>query len=401
MHLREGIAAAQANRLDEAARHFESMLAREPDHVDALNNLAVVRCGQRRLADAEAIYRRLLARLPDAPHVRNNLAVVLRDLGQKDEPVPLLTRAVELAPDYADAWRNLGFALIDLERHDEAARALFEAARLQPQTAEIEANLARALHASGRTPEALEHGRTALEIKDRHACLAFSGSGGKPLAARTPPAFNLATPARNIIAFSLWGTARCYTQGALENAALAHRIYPGWTCRFYVDSSVTAEVVAELRRLEAQVVEMPEQRGPNYGLFWRFLAADDPAVDRFLCRDCDARLNAREAAAVQAWLASPFAFHAMRDAPFHTELLLAGLWGGVGGALSGIGAAIDRFYRPGQHRWVDQDFLRLVIWPRIRPQLLTHDGWYDGLGALPFPEGTRLEWPDHVGAGRV
>ncbi|CAM9970164.1 unnamed protein product, partial [Discosporangium mesarthrocarpum] len=32
---------------------------------------------------------------------------------------------------------------------------------------------------------------------------------------------------------------------------------------------------------------------PTPGMFWRFLPADDPTVDRFIVRDVDSRLNAR------------------------------------------------------------------------------------------------------------
>lgn len=79
--------------------------------------------------------------------------------------------------------------------------------------------------------------------------------------------------------------------------------------------------------------------------------------------------------------------------------MLAGLWGGVGRRLSGIRNGIDQFYRPTDHRWVDQDFLRRVIWPRIRDQVLIHDSCYDLFGAVPFPSEGHLTGPHHVGAG--
>src|SRR5262249_41524861 len=87
--------------------------------------------------------------------------------------------------------------------------------------------------------------------------------------------------------------------------------------------------------------------------------------------------------------------------PFHTELILAGLWGGVGGRLRGIRAWIDRFYRPTDHRWADQDFLRAEVWPRIREQTMIHDSFYALFGAQPFPPEGRLTLPEHVGAGHV
>ncbi len=41
------------------------------------------------------------------------------------------------------------------------------------------------------------------------------------------------------------------------------------------------------------------------GMFWRFLVADDPQVDRFIVRDSDSRLNARDAYAVAEWCLLP------------------------------------------------------------------------------------------------
>jgi len=161
---------------------------------------------------------------------------------------------------------------------------------------------------------------------------------------------------------------------------------------------VPQAAIETLARAGAQIVMMPRAES-HFGLFWRFLAADDPQVRYFLCRDADARLNTQEQAAVAAWLRSGRPFHVMRDALFHTELILAGLWGGVGGRLRGIGRWIERFYRPTSHRWVDQDFLRAQVWPRIRGQCLIHDNWYDLFGAQQFPLEGRLVPPNHVGAG--
>jgi len=51
---------------------------------------------------------------------------------------------------------------------------------------------------------------------------------------------------KKIISFSLWGKKPFYTQGAIENVKLQPKIYPGWTCRFYVDESVPKEIREEL-----------------------------------------------------------------------------------------------------------------------------------------------------------
>jgi hypothetical protein len=50
-----------------------------------------------------------------------------------------------------------------------------------------------------------------------------------------------------VISFSLYGDRELYTVGAVINAELVHKIYPGWVARFYVDETVPGEVVSALK----------------------------------------------------------------------------------------------------------------------------------------------------------
>jgi hypothetical protein len=129
----------------------------------------------------------------------------------------------------------------------------------------------------------------------------------------------------------------------------------------------------------------------------RFHVADDPEVARYLVRDCDSLVNAREAAAVSVWLESGKPFHVMRDWWTHTDPILAGMWGGVGGVLPPIAPLIES-YRSKEietPNW-DQWFLRDRIWPSIRSSALVHDRLFASQGSLPFP-GTQPFGNLHVG----
>ena len=53
--------------------------------------------------------------------------------------------------------------------------------------------------------------------------------------------------------------------------------------------------------------------GNTSGMFWRFMVASDPTVDRYIIRDVDSRLNARDRIAVEDWIQSGYAVHTMRD----------------------------------------------------------------------------------------
>ena len=72
---------------------------------------------------------------------------------------------------------------------------------------------------------------------------------------------------------------------------------------------------------------MPKSGGAAWGMFRRFFVADGPAVDRFIVRDSDSRLNPRDAFAVADWCDSSKPAHSVRDHPNHQRLLNGGLWG--------------------------------------------------------------------------
>ena len=57
---------------------------------------------------------------------------------------------------------------------------------------------------------------------------------------------------------------------------------------------------------------------------WRFFPSLDPQVDVMVSRDLDSLISAREAAAVQEWLASDKQIHVMRDHPHHGTVMLGG-----------------------------------------------------------------------------
>jgi hypothetical protein len=134
-------------------------------------------------------------------------------------------------------------------------------------------------------------------------------------------------------------------------------------------------------------------------LLWRFDVIADPAVKRFLIRDADSLLCVKERVAVDAWLQSRYHFHAMRDWYSHTDLLLAGMWGGVGGILPPPAALMQAYtaWRV-ENDHVDQDVLSETVWPTIRRDVLIHDSIFTGcLGSVPFPPFGQSPPGSHIG----
>jgi hypothetical protein len=99
---------------------------------------------------------------------------------------------------------------------------------------------------------------------------------------------------KRVISFGLYGGKPKYTTGAIRNAELAKDYFPGWVCRFYVTSDVPLPVLEKLKSLGSEILNIPPGKGYISGMFWRFLVAADDSVDRYIIRDADSRLNARD-----------------------------------------------------------------------------------------------------------
>jgi tetratricopeptide (TPR) repeat protein len=320
------------------------------------------------------------------------LGLLFHRLGDPAAAATTFARLLDQAGDDAQVCGNLGVALLELGRVNEALPHLLRAAGLEPDAPNWLDGLTHGYTRLGRVDDARATGLQSLQLKD-----AAAGPSPEPLARQVAPPFDVASPERNLIVYSLWGDAPRYLEGALRNAMLAPDLFPGWTCRFHCDDSVPIGLQHQLLAHGAQVVRMARPAQFYDGLFWRFSVIGEAGVDRFLVRDADSVLSAREKAAVDDWLLSGALFHVMRDNPLHSELMLAGMWGGVGGALPPL-SRLARFsvaHTPTRH--IDQWFLRAVIWPRIRAHCLVHDSFYPFPGARPFPVHAWAEPDFHVG----
>jgi len=250
----------------------------------------------------------------------------------------------------------------------------------------------------GKSDEVARYGLAALQRADAR----FTAGQTVQQPAEAPPAFNPHNPAENIIAFTLYGEQPRYCETLIKNVEVAQALYPAWTCRIYLNDSVPQHVWQRLQQPHVQLVDMSAEK-EIFPTLWRFLVMDDPDVKRFIIRDADSLLSEREAAAVQAWLGSPYWFHHMRDYFTHTELLLAGMWGGCGGVFHHVGQQIRDFMAQyqGSQRFTDQYFLKTALWPVVRNSILNHDELFNFHHAQPWPAHAPVRWQTehfHVGS---
>ena len=215
----------------------------------------------------------------------------------------------------------------------------------------------------------------------------------EPLATQATPATKPAGEeedggGKKLITYSLYGSSPKYCNGAVKNAQTIGRVFPGWQARFYTDvSTVPSHIQSALRAAGAEIVPIDMAKYGSQSMFWRFWAAADRDVARFISRDVDSRLMARDAMAVAAWEQSGKAFHIVRDHPSHSLYPMSGgLWGARRGALPQVLELIAAFPTDSAYL-TDMNFLNGRVWPIAMRDVLQHDAFscaeFDG--ALPFP----------------
>jgi tetratricopeptide (TPR) repeat protein len=349
------------------------------------------------LDDAADRMSALIRSHPDAPSIDEYKLLSLFHYAKRDyrHAIESLRQTHLLFPDDVDTAQNIGRLLLATGRATEALVWLERVHRVRPDTPSIHDGLAEVYGRLGNQVRARYHGERSLTLKDG---LAAERTPICAMPDTPPPPFRQDHPRRNVIAFSLWGNQARYINGAIRNAELARQVYPGWRCRFYCGRSVPGPAVAALLAAKAEVI-IREQTGAFLeGLFWRFDVASDPTVDRFLVRDADSVIGPREAAAVADWLRAPKPFHLIRDYFTHTDLMLAGLWGGSGGILPDLTPHYAPYLQNTAKTFnSDQQFLGAVVWPAIRNHALVHDSCFRANGSHPFPADAPVTPGRHVG----
>ena len=186
-----------------------------------------------------------------------------------------------------------------------------------------------------------------------------------------------------VISMSLYGSNPRYTRGAIENAKLVDKVFPGWTLRIYLSNTLNVavphDIVHQLKSLNVDLVFMNPLTTPVKPMMWRFLVANDVTVDRFIVRDTDSRLIPRDATEVERWIQSGKAFHCIRDHQGHGDWPVSGgLWGAVPSQLHLIvknNTFEGKMGEFGHQYSKDQQFLRDVVWPQVKHEAYCSDSF--------------------------
>jgi len=154
----------QQGRLVDAARLYETVLAKRAQDFASLYNLGLVRVDQGRYDEGAGLFRRAIATDPRSAAAHNALGTVLQRLDRPDEAIVAYRAALAIDPRDANALANLGAALGALDRETEALAACDQALAIDPRHSGALANRGNALKALGRLDAARAAYERALAI---------------------------------------------------------------------------------------------------------------------------------------------------------------------------------------------------------------------------------------------
>jgi Flp pilus assembly protein TadD len=200
----------QAGQLHDAEQLYRQILAREPNHADAMHHLGMAAGQAGRNDIAVELIGRAIAIKPDYPEALNNFGNALKGSGQLDEAIAAYRQAIALRPSHPDAHGNLGSALNAKGQHDEAIAAYGRAIALSSSNPVTYYNLGNALKDKGQLDEAMAAYRRAIALKPNYAEAHFNigtAQGNKGKIEQAIAAYRRATALKPDYAEAHWNLA--------------------------------------------------------------------------------------------------------------------------------------------------------------------------------------------------
>jgi predicted O-linked N-acetylglucosamine transferase (SPINDLY family)/ADP-heptose:LPS heptosyltransferase len=146
----------QQQRLNEAAELYQAILTTEPQHIDALHFLGVLKGQFGEAQTAVDLIKQSLALYPDNAAAYSNLALVLQTLSRFDEALSCYDTLLTLTPNDLTALLARSNLLLTLARFDEALASFDKLLAINPNHAAVLFGHANVLYQLKHYEEALD-----------------------------------------------------------------------------------------------------------------------------------------------------------------------------------------------------------------------------------------------------
>ena len=177
-----------------------------------------------------------------------------------------------------------------------------------------------------------------------------------------------------MVSVSLFGAGKKYLSGSKRLAKSVKQNLPDWKLVFFIGKSVPIKTQEELKKLGCELIPINEVENLA-STAWRFRISHLGRPSWVIFRDSDSIISKREANAIGQWITSGLDAHIIRDHPFHSAKVLAGLWGLKTSSTEWFEREVGNFDF-GDYYGSDQDFLAKHVYPTIRDNSLVHASFH-------------------------
>lgn len=171
-----GLKLHRRGELPRAESIYREVLAREPQHAEALHMLGLLALQTSRTDEALAMLEQSIAAGPPVAEYVSNLGAAYRTAGRPADAIGVFDRAIGLEPRNADLYYNRALALVDLGRLEEAAAGYRRSLELNGNHALALNNLGDLERELGSLDEALLHLEKALAVDPNYATAHYNRS---------------------------------------------------------------------------------------------------------------------------------------------------------------------------------------------------------------------------------
>lgn len=120
----EALKELQSGRIREAKNIYKQILAKKPNHIEALNNLGVIAMEEDNRAEALFYFKKILEYQKNYPKAYNNIGLVAMKDGDDRLAEEYFRKAISIEPDSTEPYLNLAALLRSGGRFQDAAKLL-------------------------------------------------------------------------------------------------------------------------------------------------------------------------------------------------------------------------------------------------------------------------------------
>lgn len=148
----------QSNHLAEAEQGYRQILAKQPQHLNALQRLGILMQQKEDYSTAEDYFNRAIEVDPKSPQAWFSLGNLYQTQGRFPEAIEAYQQVLALQPNAVAVYNNLGYTWQQHGKWEEAIACYQKALDIQPKCTEADVNLGNALYAQGHlSPEQQSH----------------------------------------------------------------------------------------------------------------------------------------------------------------------------------------------------------------------------------------------------